>query len=411
MPYITRDDNEHFVIPSYRDVLTAKQKSVIKTDVTALSHSYGELITMQRKGPEEYEVAFSSDTGYLFGETVWHHFDKPQDMIFCETVPHTTEALLVIVKNGSVYLDGSFPIDSISEELVVFLTQQNDFEVFVNGDVPLSETPEDGKFSFDPDSIKAFTVLDEPVLNSLPLIKAYHFQALEVVLKEHGIGTLHILPIIAVGAIIGVGLLIYLVTLALEKPKELPMEKNPYKGYVDAIASPAPEKALHALVNQVRLIHTAPGWIVNSIKLSGTSTTASAVSAGANLSTLIAWCDQNKVKWTVDSRGMQLSLRSQIKSRPKPKQIYSSNEVMAILVDRLLSVNPGNRVKIGRSKSVGPYKNTQISVSLDKITPVLLSLVADQLVDLPLRLDKVQLTMKKGSPFIDGRVYITVYGT
>ena len=148
MSYITREDGEHFVIPSYRDVITSKQKSFIKKEILLLSQSYGEYITLQKKNDNQYEVAFSPDTGYLLGESLWHYFKRPLDMIYCEAIPNTTEAILVIVKNGSVYLDGSFPLDSIPEELVVFLTQQNNFEICIYGDVPISQTPEIGKFSF-----------------------------------------------------------------------------------------------------------------------------------------------------------------------------------------------------------------------------------------------------------------------
>ena len=104
MAYLTREDGEHFVIPSYREVLSAKQKSVLKKDILLLSQSYGEYITLQRKSPVQYEVAFSPDTGYLLGETVWQHFKRPADLIYCEAIPGTTEAILVIVKAGSVYL-------------------------------------------------------------------------------------------------------------------------------------------------------------------------------------------------------------------------------------------------------------------------------------------------------------------
>lgn len=141
MSYITRSDGEHFVIPSYRDVLSSERKSQLKKEIVALSQNYGEYITMQRKNALQYEVAFSPDTGYLLGESIWHHFKRPVDMIYCEAIPNTSEAILVIVKSGSVYLDGSFGLDNIPEELIVFLTQQNNFEIYTYGDVPLVEHP------------------------------------------------------------------------------------------------------------------------------------------------------------------------------------------------------------------------------------------------------------------------------
>ena len=129
MAYITRDDGVQFVIPSYRDVITMKSASGLKKEILTLSSSYGEYITLQQKSTVQYEVAFSPDTGYLLGESIWHHFSRPIDMVYCEAVPNTTEAILVIVVAGSVYLDGRFQIDSIPDELVVFLTQKNNFDV------------------------------------------------------------------------------------------------------------------------------------------------------------------------------------------------------------------------------------------------------------------------------------------
>ena len=73
-----------------------------------------------RKNADQYEVAFSPDPGYLFGESVWHYFKRPLDLVYCEAIPNTSEAILVIVKAGIVYLDGSFPLDSIFDEISYF---------------------------------------------------------------------------------------------------------------------------------------------------------------------------------------------------------------------------------------------------------------------------------------------------
>src|SRR5579862_3627590 len=158
MPYITREDGERFIIPTYRDVLSAKKPSLLKKEILLLAANYGEYITLQKKGNFQYEVAFSPEAGNLLGETVWHFFKRPRDLIYCEEIPNTTDVILVIVKSGSVYLDGSFPADSVPEELIVFQTQQNNFEIYTYGDVPISETAEPGKFAFDTTSVKSFKV-------------------------------------------------------------------------------------------------------------------------------------------------------------------------------------------------------------------------------------------------------------
>ena len=110
---------------------------------------YGEYITFQRRGLAQFEIAFSRDAGYLFGECVWHYFKRPNDMIYCEAIPDTTEAYFVIVKEGGVYLDGTFPLENIAEEILVFAAQRHEFEIYIYGEVPISERPQEGKFAFD----------------------------------------------------------------------------------------------------------------------------------------------------------------------------------------------------------------------------------------------------------------------
>jgi len=63
MPYIAREDGERFVIPSYRDVLSAKRANLLKKEILLLSENYGSFIALQRKNTQQYEVAFSPDTG------------------------------------------------------------------------------------------------------------------------------------------------------------------------------------------------------------------------------------------------------------------------------------------------------------------------------------------------------------
>src|SRR5665213_2262909 len=104
MPHITREDGEHFVTPSYRDILSAKKASLLKKEILLLSSNYGNFITLHRKNADQFEAAFSNEPGNLLGETVWYYFKRPNDLIYCEAISGTSEAILVIVKNGSVWL-------------------------------------------------------------------------------------------------------------------------------------------------------------------------------------------------------------------------------------------------------------------------------------------------------------------
>ncbi len=409
MAFIVREDGEQFVIPSYRDVLVAKQKSGLKKDVIALSQSYGECLAMQRRSPQEYEVAFSPDQGYLLGETVWHHFNRPVDMIYCEVLPNTGDAILVIVKNGSVYLDGSFPVDSIPDELVVFLTQENNFEIYISADAPISETPTDGKFSFDPGSVKAFNVLPEPVFNTLPLLKAYHLLPLEETLMLYGVGSMHILPFILAGALLFIIILVVVIVKIVQRPTELKMEPNPFQVMVDALASPPPDVAVQEYVKAVRLLTTMPGWEIKSVTYKGSSVDAQVVSGGTTLNTLLQWCGKNGVMLMVKPTGIETSIPMKLTRRPKPKLVYPLKQSMIILLDRIRNVYPGDHIKLVGSKAVGPFTNIAVKIDFIKASPGLLALIGQQFKGLPLTMETMTMINKQG--LFDGGLTVKAYGT
>lgn len=398
MPYITREDGEHFVIPSYRDVLTVKQKSQLKKEILLLSQSYGEYITLQKKGTNQYEVAFSPDTGYLLGESIWHHFNKPLDLIYCEAIPNTTEAILVIVKSGSVYLDGSFPMDSIPEELIIFLTQQNNFEIYVYGDVPISKEPEAGKFSFEESSVKSYTVMDKPVFPTLPLMKTFQLQLVDAVLKEQGIGVVPIKPIViglAVIAVVYFGWSYYsstrVVTTKVEKP-----QVNPYQQFINTLSSPAPDQEVNAFLDSLELLATLPGWTVTNVKYIHNTINATIVSLGGKLEDLYAWATENKANVTIQRTGILLTIGIKLPNRSAPKQIYSSPQIISTLIDRMSNVYPGNVMDLGDTVRKGVYSDTIIKIKFTNAGPVVLDLIGKQFADLPIVIHDITLRIDKG---------------
>lgn len=409
MSYITREDGERFVIPSYRDVLTTKSKTTLKKEIFLLSQNYGEYITLQRKGASQYEVAFSPDTGYLLGESIWHQFKRPQDMIYCEIIPNTTEAILVIVKSGSVYLDGSFPVDSISEELVIFLTQENNFEIYVYGDVPVSEVPQEGKFSFEASSVKSFTVLDKPVFPTLPLLKMYQLQLVETVLKTHGIG---VLPIRQILTSIIVVILLWIAWSYLTSQEQVVPEfitpSNPYASFNAALLSPAPDQEMKLFVEQLELLFTMPGWIPVKIDYAEGNLSVSVQSTGSKTQELFDWANNNNLTTNIKSEGIFLTTTLKSPNRPMPIKIYPLKEVIGSFVDKLSDVYPGNNIELGAFVNKGVYTEVIITVKFNEITPIVLALISKQLTDLPFVLSKVSLTVSNGN--LTGTIHIKALG-
>lgn len=410
MSYITREDGEHFVIPSYRDVLSAKQKNVLKRDILLLSQSYGEYITMQKKSADSYEVAFSPDAGYLLGESIWHFFNRPLDMIYCEAIPNTTEAILVIVKAGSVYLDGSFPLDSIPEELVIFLTQQNNFEIYTYGDVPISQTPQEGKFSFEEGAVKSFTVLEDPVFPTLPLLKIYKLQLVDTVLRAQGIGVFPLRQ-----AIIGVGALaaLWMAWSYFTAPAEVvvPQEAvvDPYQDYYSILSAPAPDQEVIEFLKAYRTMLTMPGWIMRTVDYTNGSFTASVASNGNSIENLMAWADRNHATVNIKADGIYVGMALGVSPRPIPRKIYTLKLIVARLTDNIAVVYPGNHLQLGEFTNRNVFTDLAITITLDNVSPGLLAMIGEQFKDLPIVLRGMKLTVNEGN--LTGSITLEALGS
>lgn len=386
MAYITREDGEHFVIPSYRDVLTSRQPSVLKKEIVLLSQNYGEYITLQKKGSNQYELAFSTETGYLLGESIWHFFKRPQDMVYCEVIPNTTDAIVVIVKSGSVYLDGQFPIDTIPEELVVFLTQQNNFEIYLYGDVPISKEPEEGKFSFEPNSIKSFTRLDEPIFTKLPLIKSYHLELVDQVLQAQGIGVFPLQKaLILILALIGLWMGYSWLTREGEVQEQVvSFVTNPYQAYFQKLMTPDPTLEVEHVSHLLTKLLTAPNWSPQKIKYENGLLTATMLSYGGTVETLFDWAKINNATVDITPKGMNVNFSATLPGRSQPKQIFPLNQVMAKIIDKLETVNPGNTLKLSSISKTNEFSSVTITISINGVTPEILQLIGEQFKNSPI---------------------------
>ncbi|HEX4045344.1 MAG TPA: hypothetical protein VHZ76_06745 [Gammaproteobacteria bacterium] len=407
MAYITREDGEHFVIPSYRDTLTAKNKNALKKDILQLSEQYGSYLAIQRKDALQYEVAFSPDTGYLLGESIWHYFKSPQDMIYCEAVPGTAEAILVIVKAGAVYLDGLFPVDSIIEELVIFLTQKNNFAIYLYGDVPISRTHEEGKLTFEPGSIKSFTQLDQPAFINVPLLKIYQLQVVEAALRAQGIGVFPVREVGISAAIVIIGVLLW---TFFSRPAPPPaVTVNPYQTYYTMLTSPAPDQEIQQVVNQLTLLLTIPGWSVSTVNYANGVLQANIVSFGGKVASLDEWTKLNDAVFTIKPSGILLTVKVKTSNRPPPTTIYDLQEVLGLMIDKLAAVYPGNKMTLGAIQNKPLYHLTTFTINVSNVSPDMLVLIGQQTKDLPMVLRNMKLSVNNGN--VSGSIIFEMIGS
>lgn len=412
MAYITREDGERFVIPSYRDVITVKKASMLRREILTLSESYGEYIALQRKNETTYEVAFSPDTGYLLGETVWHYFKRPQDLIYCEAIPNTSEAILVIVKSGSVYLDGSFPIDAIPDELVIFRTQQTAFDIYIYGDVPISDTTEDyDKFALEADAVKSFNILTEPVFPKLPTISAFQLQLVDNVLRTKAFAGLPIKSILSL--IVLLGLIWFAWNYISSHKKELPQvivaAVNPYQSYLNILSTPDPAEQVRWVATNVWLLSTIPGWFADGVEYADGKLHASVKSKGVRTNVLFDWSVQNHMYIDITNTGVFLVMETRFPRRSPPNFISPLNNVIATLIDSMSYIIPGNNLTLGNLIERGRFQERQVDINFNDITFQTLDYIGQQLKNLPLTLVKITI---KISPIgnLNGTISLRAYG-
>lgn len=417
MPYITREDGEHFVVPSYRDILSAKKSALLKKEILLLSANYGNFITLQRKNADQYEAAFANDAGYLLGESIWHFFKQPTDLIYCEALPGTTDALLVIVKSGSVYLDGTFPIDSIPDELVIFKTQLGKFHIYISGDVPISENPEPGKISFEPHIVASFTVLPNRVFPTLPLISAYKLVSANTLLKKRGIGAVSTKKIIIFSSIPAL-LIIMVLYFSIHKeqtPHFMMSTINPWQNYLNAINStPTADSEIRALIDKIKILYSAPGWNVTKIKYENRSLQAAMISINAKIAPLFAWASQkkfnNEITIQIIPDGVFATLPIQIKNRDKVSTYSPIQEVVATVIDRINSIWLGMTISIGDLNDNGTYSTLPIMIAFESFSIDNLSFLASQLSKLPLILSKADIDINSSNGTLTGKFTFNALG-
>ena len=94
MTKITREDGVNFIIPDYREELSNKKISVLKNEVGMLSKNYGEFIYIQKNLDDSFDVAFSSDAGFLLAESVAKYIKTSDNFIYIERLKNSDNALL-----------------------------------------------------------------------------------------------------------------------------------------------------------------------------------------------------------------------------------------------------------------------------------------------------------------------------
>ena len=304
-----------------------------------------------------------------------------------------------------------FLLESIPEELIIFLTQQNNFEIYVYGDVPISQTPEAGKFSFEAASVKSFTVLEKPAFPTLPLLKIYQLQLVDPVLKANGIGGFPTKQLIGIIILAGaVWMLWNYFTAQKVAVIQAQEQTNPYQLFLKSLSKPDPYDEINKLVSNMQLLYTAPGWAFTHIVYANGSIAAAMKSNGGTVQALSAWAKSNRMSVDIKTDGIYVTKGIILANRPEPTKIYPVKELVGSLVDRIATVYPGNRLKLGDFKNRGNFTDVMITIMMDRTSPFVIDLIGKQLRNLPFVLQNVSLDADRSNN-LSGSITIEALGS
>lgn len=416
MPTIRRADGAQFVIQTYRETLNIPKPSLLKSEVRMLAQNHGQYVKLFKQNQKHTEAVFSTDPGYLLAETVWQYFGKPPDFIYCETLHEKNYALVVVIKNTNVYLDAKIPFSSIADEFTPLVTNGNQYDIYIAGDVPISNVPIRGKFIFENSMVKSFNRLDQGVLDVLPTDRALQLQPIEMALRS--LQTKKISP--STIAMLTLVVLVLILLWYFLRPKPAPVvvptqlaptapPVNPYFAFQNALTSPAPLQQLSGIANIVKKLYGMPGWMPTNIQFNDSSFKINVITIGGDLSALQAWANANHIQMSIQDTGnAALSLSMQFSNRAALQTIPDLQNVIITLLDRMnhLFVKPS--IRLGTITSTDLTKQASVTVTFSQISPAILVLIGDELTDLPIKLKNVTLSFEQN--LLSGTIQLDVLG-
>lgn len=403
MTVLRREDGAVFVLQPYRESLSLRNTSLLKKEIRHLAEMHGDNVRLFRheNGFTKYEGVFSRDTGYLLGENVWHHFEEPEQLIYCEAV-NEQQVLLVIVRDGEVYLDNKLSLEELHDELTALATHEGQqYDIYVYGkNVP---------FEFDEAKIKSLTHLDEPIFAQLVITDAYRLLSLEQALDEFHLGKAQqtsSLALIAFAILIVLGGWVYYSSSSQSSPEQT---LTPYEMYQQALQTPDPGQQLSALMVGLEKIYGIDGWYAASMNYDGNSVQVQMHSLGGMATALLNWSQQNNMSLNLSSQGAMLNFATNINNRPKPNHMVSAQQTAALIIDRMMMLLPGRSVSIGNGVSNQGYNSLSVTISFSDISPEILQLIGSNLDDLPVNLVSCQANIENG--LLSGSLQLKVMGS
>lgn len=410
-------DGVAFIVQAYRETLALDKRSNMLRELRLLAEQQGQFVCLYKKSKQHLEAVFSKDEGCLLAEAVWHYFDKPQNLIYCEAFNSSAQMLLVVVRNGSIYLDMRILSSSLRDELVPLMSGDQAFRIVTFGDLPLRnvETFGGATFTFPKKLLESYEILEEPLFPKLPTPTSCQLAPLATAIKSEYLGS----RVSRLAIPISVFFLLFFSWWLLSpskprSPSTEPVRKHAvstsYASYENAMHSEAPDEQIHALATKVEQLYLVPGWRLRSMHFNGKHYEIIMKPDGGDLSLLSQWANQYGYHFEMTPGGAQLGLDAHVVTRFRApiEPIQNLQPILLHLIDRINLILRQPSVDVSSQTLHGKAKQTHLVIRMNDISPDLLDLLGQELKGLPVTLSQVRLEIESG--FIRGTIDVSVWG-
>lgn len=411
MTEILRQDDRAFIGGSYRETLSLKDTDLLKTEIKFLEETQGNFARIFKKTREQAEAVFSTRQGYLLGETVWNHFNKPHNLIYCEALANGKTALLVVVRNGAVFFDDEVGLDQVAQDLITLVAPGLKYEVYLFGSVPIAEEELADHFQLKPEMLHQLTHLESSAFLNMLTLREYYLLPSAEALEEAGVsGAFSRQKIIVAGFVVAVLVLLWYLFFYHSAPKQevvlAPTAPSAFAGYDAAMKTPAPADIILALAQEIEGVYALAGWYPLDVDASATTIQMDLTNQGGSVTNLQTWALANQLAVAISAD--QVSLTQALHLSPRATiPLASLWDNVARLQDRYRQF-PEVQMSFAKAVSQGAYQTLDLTISFHDLTTPTLRVQANVLSGFPVTLESLQLTVANG--LLSGKMLVRLYG-
>ncbi|MCD6055047.1 MAG: hypothetical protein K0R12_9 [Gammaproteobacteria bacterium] len=423
MPVLVRDDGSQFITRAYRETLSFKKFALLKREVLMLERDNGHFLRLFVQPNGDMEAVFSHEEGYLLGETVWHFFEKPENLIYCEILGGIEQAILVVVRQGKVFLDAKVPVAHLPDEFSGLFFDETAYDIYLYGQVPIGvEGDTAAEFVLPPEAVHSMVHLDEPVFASLPHVAALSLlpvsQALKLVQGKSFSPVVIIL--LSVVAIAGVSWFSWTLLKPVPPPPPPPVTNappppppaDPLLYYQQALQSPEPQALFQALAERIHLLYSLSGWTVQSVTAAqgGLQVNLAPGNPAITAAPLEAWAKANnlQVDFKTGSATLYLNVSAENRKPLLHPALSPLLDLASMVQQRLQTVALPEKISMGEPQAKSGYRQVVITVSFADAAPEYLVFLGNIVEGLPVVVDSYSISMS--GTVVSGSVALAVLG-